>query len=79
MQGLPERNRLGGSFLMADSDTRYVRGKRCPNCGNGWIVDQGDFLECEDCGCEVDARCKHCGRELERDGSDHIKCDCSGP
>ena len=59
--------------------TKYVKGEKCPNCGRGWIINHGDFLECEDCGCEVNAKCDNCHTPLKRDGNDHICCaDCGG-
>ena len=61
------------------SEINYLKDKKCPNCGKGWIIDHGDFLECEDCGCEVDAKCDACGTPLRRTGNDHICCEnCGG-
>ena len=66
------------SQIVEQTKTKYAKDKKCPNCGLGWIVDHGDILECEDCGCEVDAKCDSCNTPLERDGSDHIACKMCG-
>ena len=50
-----------------------MRATKCPACSGSFIVDHGDFRECEDCGCEIDApTCDVCNLKLEFEGGDWI-------